>query len=468
MVRNQFTRALTALILAGTIGLLPVLSIGQTRISMPKNKYKVQDDVKLGNDAARQVEQQFPLVNDAAAERYVESVGQRLVAAIPAEFQQPAFNYRFKIVNASDINAFALPGGPMFVNRGMIEAAKNEGEMAGVMAHEMSHVALRHATAQQTKINSPLNQILGIGAILGGAVVGGQTGAEAGQIFAQGYFLKFSREYEKEADLLGARIMANAGYDPRDLADMFQTIEQQGGGRAPQWLSSHPNPGNRYAYINKEAQLLPVSSNPIKITQGFSRTQEKFRSMPKARSMSQIEQGIQQGQRPANNDPSAGGKYSSTVALPSTRTREFSNNWLQMTVPYNWRELANGDTVEIAPEGAYGGQGITHGILAGIDRSGSRNVQQATQNYVNSVLQDNTYLRQQGGYSRFNLSGRQGYTVTLSGQSPITGRTETVTVYTALLNDGGLLYVSTVSPQDEGYRYSTAFRNMLASIRVSN
>jgi len=92
MYRHQFTKAFTALILAGTITLLPVVSIGQTRISMPKNRYKVQDDVKIGNDAARQVEQQFPLVNDAAAQRYLESVGQRLAAAIPPEYQQPAFN----------------------------------------------------------------------------------------------------------------------------------------------------------------------------------------------------------------------------------------------------------------------------------------------------------------------------------------------------------------------------------------
>ena len=115
-------------------------------------------------------EQQYPILRDASITNYIATVGDRLVDAIPAEFQHPEFRYTFKVVNASDINAFALPGGPMFVNRGMIEAARNEGEMAGVMAHEISHVALRHATAQQTKVNSPLNQILGIGAILGGAV----------------------------------------------------------------------------------------------------------------------------------------------------------------------------------------------------------------------------------------------------------------------------------------------------------
>ena len=147
----------------------------------------------------------------------MRDVGERLVRAIPTQFQQTAFDYQFEIVNASDINAFALPGGPMYVNRGMIEAAKTEGEMAGVMAHEISHVALRHATANATKQSNPLNQILGIGAILGGAVLGGQTGAAIGSTIYQGYILKYSREYESQADILGAQIMARAGYDPRDL-----------------------------------------------------------------------------------------------------------------------------------------------------------------------------------------------------------------------------------------------------------
>jgi predicted Zn-dependent protease len=241
--------ASAAMILA--LAVLPIA--GQTAIKMPKNKYKVEDDVKLGQQANAQVRQQFPLLNNAAAERYIESVGRRLVAAIPPEFSQPAFNYQFDVVNASDINAFALPGGPMYVNRGMIEAAKNEGEMAGVMAHEISHVALRHATAQQTKLQNPLNQILGIGAQIGGGIVGGAAGQQMGAMLAQGYFLKYSRDYETQADILGSRIMAAAGYDPRDLANMFQTIQQQSRGGGPEWMSSHPDPGNRFQKINAES-----------------------------------------------------------------------------------------------------------------------------------------------------------------------------------------------------------------------
>src|SRR6185503_21062948 len=114
---------------------LPLSLVAQTQIKYHSNKFSVQDDVKLGRQAAQEAEQQFPLLNDEQVRGYVERVGERLVAAIPQQFQHQEFDYFFKVVNARDINAFALPGGPMYVNRGMIQAARNEGEMAGVMAH---------------------------------------------------------------------------------------------------------------------------------------------------------------------------------------------------------------------------------------------------------------------------------------------------------------------------------------------
>src|SRR6266566_5205018 len=214
MIRKNYF-ALPQLIASLTVFALfamPVAAVAQTKITLHSNKYQVSDDVKVGRQAAAEVERQMPILNDRDATNYVSRVGDRLVNSIPQEFQHPEFNYYFKIVNARDINAFALPGGPMYVNRGMIEAARNEGEMAGVMAHELSHVALRHGTAQATKAQkySLLAGVLGIGGtILGGPAVGQLAAAP----FAV-YFLKYSREYETEADLLGARIMANAGYDP--------------------------------------------------------------------------------------------------------------------------------------------------------------------------------------------------------------------------------------------------------------
>ena len=462
MKKRGLARRIVAGVIIWTVAVLPLAA--QTRVTMPKNKYKVQDDVRLGRDASRKVEQQFPLLNDDQSERYVESVGERLVAAIPAEFRQPSFDYEFDVVNARDINAFALPGGPMYVNRGMIEAAKNEGEMAGVMAHEISHVALRHATAQQTKLSNPLNQILGIGAILGGAVLGGQAGAQAGQIFAAGYFLRYSRDYETQADILGSRILANAGYDPRDLANMFRTIEQQGGGgRAPEWLSSHPNPGNRYQNINREAGLLDVSSNPIKVTREFSRIQERLRSMPRARSMSEIQRSGGAGQSPTSS-----GNYSRNVPAPSTRMRLYSNSALSVNIPSNWREFNTSGQIWFAPDGGYGNEGITHGAMIGAARANSANLMQSTRDYVNELLQANTYLRQTGGLQRANVAGRTGYAAVLSGRSPVTGETEVVTLYTAQLRSGDLFFVAGVAPQNESYEYQPVFRSIVSSIRLND
>ena len=145
-------------------------------------------------------------------------MGGALVAAAPPELNKPVFEYSFTPVNLKDINAFALPGGPMFVNRGMFDAAQSEGEVVGVMAHELSHVLLRHGTANATKAQG--FQLAALAGAIAGAVVGGGWGEviSQGSQFGLGtWLMKYSREYEKQADLLGAQIMARAGYDPRDL-----------------------------------------------------------------------------------------------------------------------------------------------------------------------------------------------------------------------------------------------------------
>src|SRR6185369_10821219 len=129
------TKSLAGLIVLAIV-LTPIAAFGQTQIKLHSNKFSPAEDVRLGQQAAAEAEQQFPLLRDSQVSSYVERVGQRLVASIPGEYRHPEFRYYFRVINASDINAFALPGGPMYVNRGMIQAARTEGEMAGVMAHE--------------------------------------------------------------------------------------------------------------------------------------------------------------------------------------------------------------------------------------------------------------------------------------------------------------------------------------------
>lgn len=452
---------------------MPISVWSQTQIKYHSNKYKPTDDVKVGRQAANEVEQQMPILNDAEATSYVSRVGQRLVNNIPSEFQHPEFQYYFKIVNARDINAFALPGGPMYVNRGMIQAARNEGEMAGVMAHELSHVALRHGTAQASKAQKYglLAGILGIG----GQILGGPAGAAA-QIAGQGvgvYFLKFSREYETEADILGAQIMARAGYDPRDLANMFQTIERQSGGGGGGFLSDHPSPANRYARINQEAQYLRVE-NPVRDTREFERVQARLRGMGNAPTMAEIARsgnryptGENTGNYP-NNPPSG------RVTYPSTRYQSYSTvgGLVRVSVPNNWRELNSGDSTWFAPEGAYGQYQnqvvFTHGVSLGVANTQNRNLQQATTEFLNGLGAGNGNLRQRTGFQRTSVSGRTGLTTSLSNVNEATGQSEVITVITTQLRNGQLFYLLAVAPSNESRSYQSAFSNIFRTLQLND
>ncbi len=458
---------MTAYVTALAVMILPLASVAQqTRVRMPSNKYSVQDDVKLGLQAAGEIEKQFPILNDRDASQYLDRIGQRLVDSIPPEFRQPAFNYRFQLVNASDLNAFALPGGPMYVNRGMIESARNEGELAGVMAHEISHIALRHATAQATKQGSAKSMLGTIGLILGGAILGGQTGAQIGALGAQAWMTKYSREYESAADMLGAQIMARAGYDPRDLANVFRTIQGERSGGAPEWLSSHPDPGNRYERINREATFLSVSPNPIRMTADFERTQARFRGMPPARTMAEIEKGYRTEQ---TSSPTASGRYTSQVQRPSTRMQTYNRlNWVRLNVPSNWQEFTSQDNAQFAPQGAFGEEGITHGFLVGRLNSSTRDLQRDSQAYVSQIFQGNPYLRQRSGFTSVNIAGRRGLAITAAGQSPIRRESELITIYTTQLRNGDLAYFVTVVPERESNAYNAAFRRTLSSIRIND
>src|SRR5262252_2897156 len=188
----------------------------------------------LGLKAAAQVYQQMPVLPDTSPEtQYVRKLGQKLVATIPPQYSWP---FEFHVVAQKEINAFALPGGQMFVNIGTITAAANEAELAGVMGHEMSHVYMQHAAkqaskAQTTSLLAGIAQVAlgvtGVGDKAGGLV--GQLGQMGIQMGAEGMMMKFSRGDESQADAVGAVIMYKAGYNPQSMADFFQLLASQGG-----------------------------------------------------------------------------------------------------------------------------------------------------------------------------------------------------------------------------------------------
>jgi Zn-dependent protease with chaperone function len=509
-IRNLSSAAIV-LVLSLALG-APIQVLAQTRVVPPKNPYPIAKDVELGRKAAQQVERQLPRLSDRDVQDYVERIGDRLAESIPAEYQHPEFRYTYTVVNVRDVNAFALPGGFTFVNRGLIETAQNEAQLAGVIAHEISHVALRHGTAQAAKA-----QKYQYGSIAGqilGAVIGGGMGQAVGGLSQVGVgvaFLRYGREYERQADILGAQIMANAGYDPRELANMFRILERQGGGAGPEFLSDHPNPGNRFDAINREAQLLRVT-NPVRRTNDFSNAQAILRDMPRARSMQEISRS---GSRyPQNtrypddrypndrypndrnpndrypddrypNDRNPNDRYPNDrypnddarpqlgrVESPSSSYRTYSSgNLFRISVPDNWREMGSGNEITFAPEGAYAdyrGQFVfTHGVQVGVSNSGTRNLRQATDQLISSLVQGNNNLRQTGSYRRESVGGHEGLSITLSNVSEATGRNEVINLVTAMLGNGEVFYLVAVAPESEYSSYQRTFQNIMRTVELN-
>ncbi len=218
------------------------------------NMFSKQQDMEVGKEAAAKVEQQYEVVRDQRLQDYIRQVGGRL-ARTPSAVDS-GFPFSFTLLNVKEVNAFALPGGPTFVFTGLINSADNEAQLAGVLAHEISHVILRHGTNQASKAN-----LLQIPAALAGAALGDSAKARLVELGLgagmTGMFLHFSRTDESQADAMGARIMSEAGYNPIEMAHFFEKLEAQGGPGVPQFLSDHPNPGNRVKAVEAEIRALP-------------------------------------------------------------------------------------------------------------------------------------------------------------------------------------------------------------------
>ena len=444
----------------------------QTRITPPKNKYTPQQDVEIGREAAAEVRREYPIIDDRQIDSYLDGLGRRLVAAAPAELKHEVFEYSFTPVNLKDINAFALPGGPMFVNRGMFAAATTEGEVVGVMAHELSHVLLRHGTANATKA-----QGFQLGA-LAGAIAGAVIGGGVGQVISQGsqfglgtWLLKYSREYEKQADLLGAQIMARAGYDPRDLGRMFETIAKQGNGAPPQWLSSHPNPGNRTQYIADEASKLQIGPRPSQA--GFASVKSRFDTLAAREVDGRPRAGRRGGRRrPGRRGAGFRGHRGRTRAAARAAVPHGAR---RRSVPGERADELDGGLVEQLREvraaerlwSARGQTVLTHGVELGVARASSRDLREATDSLVRAFVQSNPDMRQVGESVAVRMSNRSAIGTPLVGRSAL-GGSERVGVYTTLLADGNLFYYLTVVPEDDAPHYAAVFDRVGQSIRLTD
>jgi hypothetical protein len=252
------------------------------------------------------------------------------------------------------------------------------------------------------------------------------------------------------------------------MASMFETIERQGGSSGPEWLSDHPNPGNRVQAINQEAAMLHVNGS-AGATGDLQAVRTRLAQMPKAPTSQQVARNQQEGRR----TPTSTARVE-RVEPPSPQWRTYQpGNFLRLSVPENWEPIDGGGTVRYAPDGGYfegdrGQSAFTHGIEVGVTRADGSTLQQQTDQLLQGFAQSNPQLRRQSGYSRANIGGRQGLTTTLSNVSEVTGQSEAVNLSTVRLADGSVLFLIGVAPANEARAYFDTFGRVRQSVRLAD
>ncbi|HMH07511.1 MAG TPA: M48 family metallopeptidase [Terriglobales bacterium] len=445
-------------VLLAVFGTAPLLR-ARVEPSHGFDMFSAQEEVQAGQQAAAQVSKQLPLLPDSdPATAYVQRLGRQLAAHAPGE----KWPYTFHVVNQKEINAFALPGGPIFVNLGTIQAADNEAELAGVIAHEISHVVQRHGTraaSKQMAAQLPL-------AILGGVMGQGALSqmAQMGLSFGVGsYFLKNSRKAESEADLLGTDIMYDTGFSPRAMSDFFTKLEKEGGvARGPQFLSDHPDPGNRAQAVAQEVATLPRKT-------GYRSDSAEFRDIKqRVGSMTPLTSAQVAERQNRNMNASAGGMQ------PSDSLRSFSHSDFEIAYPDNWQVFGDqNSSVTIAPQNGVSKSAVAYGVMINTFQPEDPNasLDQATHELLASLRQSNPDLREIGHDENIRLNGVAGKSVDLVGTSPLqdqSGRQgqERDWLVAVKRRDGSLLYLVSIAPDRDFESLRPTFEQMLKSLKL--
>lgn len=365
------------LLVAGVLGGFFASSSAHARVELQpcKNSISTDQQIELGKKAVEQVYQQMPVLPDSSpVSRYVQALGQKLVAQAPG-YRWP---YNFHVVNVADINAFALPGGSIFVNLGTVQAASDEAQLAAVMAHEISHVALQHSVCNLEK-QRRVGILAGIGQIASGVLLGDSNLGILAQkgigITAGLSFLRMSRDAEQQADLEGVGILYDAGYDPRAMPQFFETIQAKYGEGGAQFLSDHPNPGNRTEYVDREISSFPPKTNYATNSRDFVQIHKVATGM-RPYTSKEVDSGVWKRKDPNQpSGPGASAPAPGNVDLsPPQQWSTFQGNGFRMQLPSNWQVMGHKNSAMMGPPGGIaagasgGGNSLYYGLLTDVYR----------------------------------------------------------------------------------------------------
>jgi len=432
------------------------LSDDRTVIRPGWNAFSPQQDIELGKKASTQVPRQFVLLNNKRVDQYLQRLGMQLAAHAPG-YKYP---YQYRCINSETINAFALPGGFVYINRGVIENADDETQLAAVMAHETAHVALRHGTSQATKAYAAEAGISVVGALIGGNTATLLMGRLLGGVGIPIAFLKMSRTDESQADILGAQILHDAGYDPQAMADFYEKL-----GNLPQpaeFFSDHPSPERRIERIDQEVDRLNgAPANATHDSREFEAIKRYVKSLPPP------------SPKPVGSvaDADAGGP-----AIPSSEYPSFTNSDVTLAYPDNWKSRAQYGGASFSPEGgvikdSQDNLAVAYGVIVSVfapqNISGSApTLEQANKELIASLEQSNPKLSVMRAPESTTLGGQAAFSTYLQGDSPAGGAGAEWLVTT--LRPNGLFYVICIAPQKNYEAYSSAFRAVIHSVRFPN
>jgi Peptidase family M48 len=428
----------------------------RTELQPGINMFTPEQDIQLGKQNASQADKDLLILRDSRVENYLNNLGDKLAAHAPG-YKYP---YQFKCVNDMAVNAFALPGGYVFINRGVIEAAHDEAQLAGVMAHEISHVALRHGTNQATKAQLTSVPFAILGGMLGGNSIGGLLAQLGASFSLNSILLKYSRTDETQADVLGTQILYDSGYDPRAMAQFFEQLQAESKGKEPiQFFSSHPNPGNREERVDEEIDKLGgPPAHYVSDTPQFEQIKRYVHRLPPPPKSGQ-----------ANGGSSApGGK----PEPPSTHFNNYQNDLLSLRYPDNWKANSSGSTFALLPEGGVvkgsnGQSALAYGIMFNSfqpqTNGGNITLEAATGQLTASLRKSNPDLRSLGESRRIQVGGLPAISGFYSNVSP-GGSTERDWLVTFLRPEGVLFFIC-VAPENDFASYDSAFRTIIDSVR---